>query len=121
MFRRIVFLTTLLLFLGVTLCSADNWEQVDKNTWFDTDSIQTDANGHTKAVVREYRPDNMYYSISLLIDKSTGQYCYEKVELYNINGRHYGESQVDPKERNSWLAYSVDNRLISGIIERAGR
>lgn len=121
MTKRIVFLTILIILtLGVSLCSAESWEQVDANSWVDVNSTQVDSNGIIKAAAREYKPDNMYYSMAVLIDKTNGKYCFEKIELYNITGKRYGETKHDPADRTLWIRYGDNDRLILRIIERTG-
>ena len=55
--------------------------------------------------------------MSVLVDKTNGKYCYEKVELYSIDGKRLGEARVDEKEKSSWIGLRDDDRLIYRIIE----
>lgn len=120
MYNRILFLMIILtLILGISLCHAESWEQVDKSSWIDVDSIQIEHNGLIKAIARDYLKDNCYYSMTILIDKSKSQFCYERVELYHIDGRSLGIASVDTKEKNSWINFSNNDKVILEIINRA--
>ena len=118
--KRIVFLMmVLMLTFGLSFCHAESWQQVDNSSWVDVDSIRQENDGIIKAVTREYLRDNNYYSMVLLIDVSNRKYCYEAVELYSIDGRYFGVASVDPKDKDSWINYKDDNKVMREIIERA--
>lgn len=104
---------------GCAICHAESWKQVDNSSWVDIDSIQLEPNGIIKASAREYLQDSNYYSMVLLIDGNNRKYCYEAVELYSMQRKSLGIASVDPKDKDSWMNYISDNKVIQKIIERA--
>lgn len=107
---------------GCTVCSAESWEQVDKSTWVDVDSIakiQMEHDRIIKAITKEHLKDNNYYLRRLLINKDAKTYCYEVVERYDKDGKLLGKVTVNPKDKISWMNYISDNKVIQKIIERA--
>lgn len=113
---KVFLLTFLLLALSIPLCHAESWSQVD-NSWLDLDSIQVESNGLIKAVAREYRTDETFYSMTLLVDKTNSKYCYKSIECYSMTGKLLGIAKIDSIDQYAWRTYENDNSLIQGIIQ----
>ena len=123
MINCIVILTLILMLtLGLSICNAENWQQVDSNSWVDIDSItstQTEFGKAIKVSGREYIKDDNYYSVAFLINKDIEIYCFESIELYNIDGRFLGKTSVDLKDQFSWMSYyGINNKVIQEILKR---